>query len=220
MADASHELRTPVSVVRSASDVTLGREHRDEAEYREALTIIGSEARRLGRLVEDMLVLARADAGGYPLRPVTLYLDELVDECRRPLDVLAAERGVTVRVSSPPEISFAGDEHLLKRMLVNLGQNAVQHTKSGGAVSISLSNGSAIAIDVTDEGSGIAAEDRDRIFDRFVQLDRARRGSGSGLGLPIARWIAEAHGGSLTLVSSSPAGTTFRIVLPTAKLGS
>jgi two-component system OmpR family sensor kinase len=216
MADASHELRTPVSVIRSASDVTLGRAHRDEVEYREALAIVGSEARRLGRLVEDMLVLARADAGGYPLRPVTLYLDELVAECCRSLDVLAAERGVTVRVTSPPEISFAGDEHLLKRMLVNLGQNAVQHTKSGGAVSISLSNGSAIAIDVTDEGSGIAAEDRERIFDRFVQLDRARRGSGSGLGLPIARWIAEAHGGSLTLVSSSPAGTTFRIVLPTA----
>ena len=92
MADASHELRTPVSVIRSAADVTLGREHRDEAEYREALTMVGSEARRLGRLVEDMLVLARADAGGYPLRPVTLYLDELVAECWRTLDVLAAER--------------------------------------------------------------------------------------------------------------------------------
>ena len=215
MADASHELRTPVSVIRSASDVTLGRERRDETEYREALTIVGSEAQRLGRLVEDMLVLARADAGGYPLQPVALYLDELVAECRRALDVLAAEREVTVRVTSPAEIPFVGDEHLLKRMLVNLGQNAVQHTRSGGAVSISLSNGSAITIEVTDEGAGVAAEDRERIFDRFVQLDRARRGSGSGLGLPIARWIAEVHGGSLTLASSGTAGSTFRVVLPT-----
>jgi two-component system, OmpR family, sensor kinase len=214
MADASHELRTPVSVIRSASDVTLGRGHRDETEYREALSIVGSEARRLGRLVEDMLVLARADAGGYPLQPVTLYLDELIAECRRTLDVLAAGRDVTVRVTSSPEIPFVGDEHLLKRMLVNLGQNAVHHTRQGGAVSISVSNGLAIAIDVTDQGSGVAAEDRERIFDRFVQLDRARQGSGSGLGLPIARWIAEAHGGTLTLASSGPAGSTFRVVLP------
>ena len=99
MADASHELRTPVSVVRATADVTLSREHRDEAEYREALAIVGGQARRLGRLVEDMLVLARADAGGYPLRPVDLYLDEVVADCRRAVDVLATERGVTIRVA-------------------------------------------------------------------------------------------------------------------------
>jgi signal transduction histidine kinase len=214
MADASHELRTPVSVVRSAADVTLGRDHRDEGEYREALAMIGHEARRLGRLVEDMLVLARADAGGYPLRPVSLYLDELVTDCRRTLEVLAAERAVSLRTLSLPEIPFVGDQELLKRMLVNLVQNAVHYTRSGGAVSIALSNGSAIAIDVADEGPGIPAEDRERIFDRFVQLDRSRHGSGSGLGLPIARWIAEAHGGSLTLESSSATGSTFRVVLP------
>jgi heavy metal sensor kinase len=214
MADASHELRTPVSVVRSAADVSLGRDHRDEGEYREALAMIGHEARRLGRLVEDMLVLARADAGGYPLRPVNLYLDELVTDCRRTLDALAAERQVSVRTQPLPEIPFLGDEELLKRMLVNLVQNAVRHTRAGGVVSIDLSNGSAIAIDVTDEGPGIAAEDRERIFDRFVQLDRSRRGSGSGLGLPIARWIAEAHGGALTVESSGSAGSTFRVVLP------
>jgi signal transduction histidine kinase len=218
MADASHELRTPVSVIRSAADVTLGRDRREESEYREALTIVGSEARRLGRLVEDMLVLARADAGGYPLQPVTLYLDELVAECRRTLEVLAAERDVTLRTTSLPEIPFIGDEELLKRMVVNLVQNAVYHTRSGGAVSIGLSNGSAIAIDVTDEGPGIAEDDRQRIFDRFVQLDKSRRGSGSGLGLPIARWIAEAHGGSLTLESTGTAGSTFRVLFPGASV--
>jgi signal transduction histidine kinase len=90
----------------------------------------------------------------------------------------------------------------------------VHHTQTGGTVSIALSNGSAIAIDVADQGGGIPAADRERIFDRFVQIDRSRRGSGSGLGLPIARWIAEAHGGSLTLESSSESGSTFRVVLP------
>ena len=96
MADASHELRTPVSIIRTAADVTLSREHRDEAEYREALAMAGAQSRRLGTLVEDMLVLARADAGAYPLRPVELYLDDVVGQCRRAVDVLAAERGITV----------------------------------------------------------------------------------------------------------------------------
>src|SRR5262249_31783415 len=126
------------------------------------------------------------------------------------------ERNIALRTTSLPEIPFIGDEELLKRMLMNLVQNAVHHTRSGGAVSISLSNGAAIAIDVTDEGPGIAEVDRERIFDRFVQLDQSRRGSGSGLGLPIARWIAEAHGGSLTLASTGGAGSIFRVVFPGA----
>src|SRR5207245_170363 len=132
MADASHELRTPVSVVRTAADVTLNREHRDEAEYREALGIVGGQARQLSRLVDDMLVLARADAGGYPLRAVDLYLDELIGECRRSVDVLATARGVKIRTESLPEIPFRGDEDLLRQLVTNVLQNAVQHTPAGG----------------------------------------------------------------------------------------
>ena len=215
MADASHELRTPVSVVRTAADVTLGRDHRDEPEYREALGIVGDQARRLGRLVEDMLVLARADAGGYPLRPVDLYLDEVVVECRRAVDVLAAERGVTITASDWPEVPFRGDEGLLRQMVLNVLQNAVQHTPPGGSVSIDITQTSdAIQIRITDEGAGIPAEDQGRIFDRFVQLDPARRATGTGLGLPIARWIAEVHQGTLILETSGPRGSMFRISLP------
>jgi heavy metal sensor kinase len=214
MADASHELRTPVSVVRTAADVTLGREHRDEAEYREALAIVGDQARRLGRLVEDMLVLARADAGGYQLRPVDLYLDEVVDECRRAVEVLAAERGVAVR-STTPEVPFRGDEDLLRQLVLNLLQNAVQHAPAGSVVGVHLcQDNGAVKIRVTDEGPGVPEADRARIFDRFVQLDAARRGSGTGLGLPIARWIAEAHHGTLALESSGPDGSTFCVSLP------
>jgi two-component system OmpR family sensor kinase len=215
MADASHELRTPVSVIRSAADVTLARARRDESEYRETLAMVGGEARRVGRLVEDMLVLARADAGGYPLTPVTLYLDELIADCRRTVDVLAAERGVSVRCRPLPEMALVGDEDLLRRMLLNVIQNAVQHTPSGGAITVEVSSTvSAMTIDIQDEGGGIPQPDWHRIFDRFVQLDPARRGSGAGLGLPIARWIAEAHGGSLELHASHARGSTFRIVLP------
>jgi two-component system, OmpR family, sensor kinase len=213
-ADASHELRTPVSIVRATAEVTLAREHREESEYREALAIVGSQARRLGQLVEDLLVLARADAGGYLLRPVDLYLDEIVAECRRALSVLAAERGVTIRIASLPEIPFRGDEHLLRRLVLNVLQNAVQHSPAGGSVGVEVQRDtSAVTVRISDSGPGIPVEDRERIFDRFVQLDAARRGDGAGLGLPIARWIAEAHQGTLTLEHSGPAGTTFCVSL-------
>ena len=215
MADASHELRTPVSVVQTAADVGLAREHRTEAEYREALGIVGTQARRLGGLVEDMLVLARADAGGYPLRRVGLYLNELVAECAHTVGVLARARGVSVCASANCDVPFSGDEDLLRRMLINIVQNAVQHTRSDSTVRVALSpNGRGVAIRVQDEGHGISEGNRERIFDRFVQLDAARRGAGAGLGLPIARWIAEAHGGTLDLEASDASGSTFRIVLP------
>jgi signal transduction histidine kinase len=210
MADASHELRTPVSVIRAAADVTLIREHRDESEYREALGIVGGQARRASRLVEDMFVLARADAGGYPLHPVDLYLDEVVAECRRAVDVLATERGVSIHSLAAGEIPFRGDEDLLRRLVLNILQNAVQHTPTGGAVAIDIrQDAEAVKIRVTDQGPGIPPPDQRRIFDRFVQLDSARGGRGTGLGLPIARWIAEVHGGTLELEISGPGGSTF-----------
>jgi signal transduction histidine kinase len=216
-ADASHELRTPVSIVRAAAEVTLSREHRDESEYREALAIVGSQARRLGHLVEDLLMLARADAGGYPVRPVDLYLDEVVDDCRRAVGILAAERGVTIRGGPSPEIPFRGDENLLRQLVLNVLQNAVQHTPTGGSVGIDLRrDADAVTMRISDSGAGIPAPDQHRVFDRFVQLDPSRRGEGTGLGLPIARWIAEAHHGTLAIERSGPEGTTFCVSLPTA----
>ena len=215
MADASHELRTPVSIVRTATDVALSREQRDENDYRETLAIVGDQSRRLGRLVDNMLVLARADAGGYPLRPVDLYLDEVVTECCRALHVLSTERRVAMTLAPSPEVPFRGDEDLLRQLLLNVVQNALQHTPPGGIVSVDLSQDEeTIVVRVSDTGPGIPAADQSRIFDRFVQLDNARRGAGAGLGLPIARWIAEIHRGSLVLERSDDTGSTFRISLP------
>ena len=220
MADASHELRTPVSVIQSAADVTLARDGRDEREYREALTHVAAESRRLGRLVDDMLVLARADAGGYRLRREPVYLNELAADCRRSVAVLAQGRGVTVDAPVNGDVPFCGDESLLRRMILNLLQNAVACTRSGSRVSVEVvPNGAYAFIRVRDEGEGIAESDRARIFDRFVQLDTARRSAGAGLGLPIARWIAEAHGGSLELEESGPTGSTFRVTLPLSSVG-
>jgi len=214
-ADASHELRTPVSVVRAAAEVALSREHRDESEYRETLSIVGSQARRMSRLVEDMLVLARADAGGYRLQPVDFYLDEVIAECCRAVDVLAAERGVTIRSSAAQEIPYRGDEELLRQLVLNVLQNAVQHSPPGGSVAIDVERDTAaVKMRVTDSGTGVPPRDQQRIFDRFVQLDPSRRGQGTGLGLPIARWIAEAHHGTLVLERSGAGGSTFCVSLP------
>jgi signal transduction histidine kinase len=212
MADASHELRTPVSIVRTAADVVLSRPIREEAEYREALAIVGSQARRLSHLVDNMLVLARADAGGYPVRMVDLYLDEIVGECCRAVSMLCDERRVTIRAGTWPETPFRGDEDLLRQLVLNVLQNAVQHSVCGGAVTVDLATDShTVQIAISDSGPGIPPADRARIFERFVRLDNARTGNGSGLGLPIARWIAEAHGGSLVLADSGPEGSVFRI---------
>ena len=218
MADASHELRTPVSIIRTAADVALSRDQRDEADYRDALATTGAQARRLGRLVDDMLVLARADAGAYPLRSVTLYLDDVIDECRRAVQLLATARGVMVTTHGPSDVSIRGDEELLRRLIMNLMQNAIQHSPSGGLVSVDIApNGSRVYVRVADTGAGIAEADRSRVFERFVQLDPSRRAEGTGLGLPIAKWIAEIHHGSLSVESTGPAGSTFCVVLPIAQ---
>jgi signal transduction histidine kinase len=214
-ADASHELRTPVSVIRATVDVTLTRPHRDEAEYREALDIVGRQARGLGRLVQNMLVLARADAGAYPFRPVDLYLDELVMECRTAVEAMASERRVSVAVQAILETPYRGDEDLLRQLLLNVVQNAVQHAAENGRVHIGLRpDGERLWLRVTNDGRGIPVADQARIFDRFVQLDPSRREQGAGLGLPIARWIAEMHGGSLFVETSDAHSTTFCLSLP------
>ena len=122
---------------------------------------------------------------------------------------------MTIVAEPPPEIPFRGDESLLRQLLLNVLQNAVQHTPAGGSVAIDVRRtASAVAIRVCDSGPGIPADDQHRIFDRFVQLDPSRRAQGTGLGLPIARWIAEAHHGTLVLERSGPDGTTFCITLP------
>jgi len=216
-ADAAHELRTPVSVIRAAADVTLSRESREEGEYRDTLKIIAAQARGLGRLVQNMLVLARADAGAYPLRPVDLYLDDLVGDCRRALEVLAAERGVQVSADQLQETPYRGDEDLLRQLILNILQNAVQHTPRCGVVTVDLrGNAEQIALRVKNTGLGIPVEDQARVFERFVQLDPSRRSDGAGLGLPIARWIAQMHHGEVFVESSDAVQTTFCVVLPIA----
>lgn len=213
MADASHELRTPVSVIRTTSQVTMARENRLEADYRESFTIVAEQSARLARLVDSMFLLSRAEAQGLPLVVEPLYVDDVVADSVRALQVFADERGVTTTMAGASETTFPGDNMLLRQMVGNLLDNAIRHSSSQVRVEVG-SAAQEIAITVTNDGTTIPPEQRDRIFDRFVRLDP--RSKGAGLGLPIARWIAEAHGGRLTLAESGPDGTTFRVILPIA----
>lgn len=221
MADASHELRTPLSVMRTAAAVTLEQPSRNEAEYREALEIINRQAIRLARIVEDMFTLARADAGKRELKQQDLYLDELVAETARAAAVLAERKGVIVSVNTNSETLYRGDEDLLRQMMLNLLDNAIKFTSEGGNVCLQLSkDDSRHIITVTDTGSGIPIEAQPYVFERFYRTDQSRsrpeqaNGSGAGLGLSIARWVAEAHHGSLSLAQSDAAGSVFVVSLP------
>ncbi len=218
MADASHELRTPVTTTRTAAAVTLQQPHREESEYRDALAIVEQQVARLSRVVDDMFTLARADAGTYPVRSMAMYLDEVIDEVVRAARVIAATRRISIEVGLVPSAAFNGDEELIRRMVVNLVDNACRHTPPDSSVRVELDQtDTGYAVAVKDQGAGIPAEIREKIFERFFRGDASRRSSareGAGLGLALARWIARAHGGDVTLARSSPAGSTFVVSLP------
>jgi heavy metal sensor kinase len=215
MADASHELRTPVSIGRTAAEVTLARTGRPEQEYRDALAVAGEQMRRLSRIVDDLFTLARADATGLSLQRAALYVDELVADCVRETRLLASPKAVSVEWQGPADLEIEGDARWLQQMLTNLLDNAIRHTPDGGSVRVEVApRDHAVEIAVADTGSGIPADARERVFERFVRLDDARSGPGAGLGLPIARAVAEAHGGTLVLGRSDAGGSTFVVRLP------
>jgi heavy metal sensor kinase len=218
VADASHELRTPISVIRGEADVALSKE-RSPAEYRQALALILDESRRLSRLVDDLLNLARADAGSVKLQVQEFYFNDLLSECCRSVQGLASARGIRLECRPGDDLSFQGDEELLRRLVVNLLDNAIRYTPGGGTVSATLlAQGPELRIEVADTGVGIAPEAMPHLFERFYRADqaRSRQDGGFGLGLAIVKWIAESHHGAVDLASRPGAGTTFTVTLPRA----
>jgi heavy metal sensor kinase len=206
MADASHELRTPIAILQGELDVTLSRDDRDAREYRDSLEIMRKSVQRLTRIVRDLFLLARGDAGQYPMRNERFYLDEVVAQTVQGFRTLAAERGVAIAEEHEADLVMRGDEDLVERLVGNLVENAIKHVPSGGHVLVrSSAVDGEMRIEVHDSGSGIAPEVRERIFERFFGAD----GGGAGLGLPIARWIAEAHGGRVWLERSGVDGSVF-----------
>jgi heavy metal sensor kinase len=220
MSDASHELRTPAAILRGESEVALSREERPAAEYRESLAVLHAEAQRLTQIVEDLFTLTRADAGQYPLSPQEFYLDELAADCTHAARSLALAKQITVTCELPEELAIRADEALLRRMILNLLDNAIKYTPAGGRVAVTCERlGNEYALSVTDSGPGIPEDLQQRVFERFFRVDKARTrsesdGGGAGLGLSIARWIAEAHNGRLILARSDAKGSTFTALLP------
>jgi two-component system, OmpR family, sensor kinase len=220
IADASHELRTPVAILQGEAEVTLSREDRSADEYRESLGILRDESQRLARIVEDLFTLTRADSGEYRLALREHYLDELVTDVLRRTRSLAISKNVLLTPSIATDLPIRADEALLRRMLLNLIENAIKYTSARGTISVCCQqHGSEYVLSITDTGEGIPSELQQKIFERFFRVDKARSRSegelgGAGLGLSIARWIAEAHHGRLELSRSDATGSTFTVFLP------
>ena len=220
-ADASHELRTPVALIRAEADVALAGAMDGVAQYREALAVIRDVSVQLSRIVNDLFLLARADAGQASLTHESLYLDDVVTSTVHSLRSLAELRSVTLTMHVSGEVPYRGDDELLRRALRNLIENAIRYSRPDGTVHVELEQAESMyRISVSDGGVGIAEEHQAHVFERFYRGDQARSrsepadGVGAGLGLAIAREIAEQHGGRLVLHSSSEEGSRFELILP------
>ncbi len=222
MADASHELRTPLAIMRGEAEVTLQKSSRSEDEYRESLEVIRQEGVRLSHIVEDLFILARADAEQYKLHVTTFYLDELVSETGRAVRTLVSKKELDFRLRTDENLIVKGDETLIRRLIIILLDNAIKYSNNNGEVSIRCAESdSNYEITVSNTGVPIPEIEQTKIFERFYRADKARShdydyelGTGAGLGLSMGKWIANAHNGSLHLSKSDESETVFSISLP------
>lgn len=222
MSDAAHELRTPVTVIRTGAEVAI-QQPREPERYVEALTGVAAESRRLGTILDDLLVLARADAGQRPLERQQFFLDDVTADAVNAARPLAEAAGVALELEQFDEVEVLGDSGLLRQLLMILVDNAIKYTPAGGIVGVrvGLIDGTP-SVMVQDTGIGIALEDVPRIFERFYRVDRGRPLSGTagtavggaGLGLAIARWIADAHHAEIAVSSTVGAGTAVTVRFP------
>jgi heavy metal sensor kinase len=215
-ADAAHELRTPITVLRTEAEVAL-KSPRAPEHYRDVLENQLEELERLSRLAERLLFLCREDAGLVPAARSSVDLRKIAEDVDEHMRVVAEEKGVTLHLAADARCAAEGDEELLRRLLFNLVDNAIKFTPAGGTVKVEASHSETGArIVVADSGVGIAPDHLPHVFQRFYRVDPARGpdASGSGLGLAIARSIAETHGGFIAIESSLGAGTRVVLTLP------
>lgn len=216
-ADASHELKTPLTVLRA--DIERAMQARSVHDQLPSLEEALAETTRMANLVDSLLTLARADEGRYDIVREPVTLAPMVHEVFETVLILADDAGVKAELAVAESLVVRGDAVRLRQMFLNLATNALKYTSRGGTVTLALEKrGDHATFSVTDTGLGIAAADLPFIFDRFWRADRARsraseRG-GFGLGLAISQWIAHAHGGSINVSSRLGRGSTFTVALP------
>jgi two-component system, OmpR family, manganese sensing sensor histidine kinase len=222
-ADASHELRNPIAIIQTNVQVALSDPDPDPQTQRYHFQVVERLTRRLGKLVDDLLFLARQDSGIVQAQVSTIALDELLDEVLEEQGMVAAEKDISLTLKSDGQLDYLlhGDRDQLSRLFTNLVSNAVQYTPKEGTITLELaqikrSNGSALQVKVMDTGIGISEEDLPKLFDRFYRVDPARTKAtgGSGLGLAIAQAIVENHHGQIHVESQVNEGTTVTVVLP------
>ena len=215
-ADASHELRTPLAIIQAESSLALDKK-RTQAEYRRSLDLVSQEVTYMSEIIGKLLLLARHDAGSEPLNFQEVNVRDLFTELSSDVEALAQEKGVAFNLGPMDNLTVKGDRFRLRQLFLNILDNAIRYTPSGGTVSSSLvrKNGSAF-VSISDTGIGIPTEDLPFIFDRFYRVDKARSRTdgGMGLGLAIAGSIAKLHGGNIEVESQVGKGSTFHIILP------
>ncbi|HEX8969655.1 MAG TPA: ATP-binding protein [Chloroflexota bacterium] len=219
-ADASHELRTPLAMLVSRAGLALERP-RTPAEYEEILREIRDEGLHMGRIVNDLLMLARADSANMLALNEQLDAGELVSSVVDAMAPLAVERGIRLRVAAEPALLLSGDQTRLTQLVVNLVENALAHTPPDGNVAVSASReAGAVILQVADTGSGISPEHLPHVFERFFRADREERRerAGAGLGLSLCQSIARAHGGDIRIDSELGRGTRVTVRLPSARV--
>lgn len=215
VADISHELRTPLTGI--IGNVEMMRRYGVDED---SLNAIHTDTARMSRLVHDLLMLARADSGGTPIHPMVLDADAVLSGAVKSAAHAAEQKNLRLTLEHIEPLQIMGDPQQVKQLLDNVIDNAIKFTPEGGQITLTIQRVDQTArIEVTDSGIGIAPEHQQRVFDRFYQVDTARSQDGSGgfgLGLSVARWIAEAHHGSIEVRSQPDAGTTFTVHIPLA----
>ena len=217
-ADASHELQTPLTILRGEIEVAL-RARRTEEEYTEVLKSALEEVERISVLVEGLLLLARSDAGVLKADLATVDLNFVAEEVLDRAGPLARRKSVSLKLGELEPLSVSGDFALLRRLLLNLVDNGIKYTPSGGVVKVSISRSGDLAVlSVQDSGPGIPPEEREKVFQRFYRSPEARASGqgGSGLGLSIVKSIVDAHHGQVELTSPPGGGSAFKVSLPLA----
>ena len=217
MADAAHELRTPITILRTRAEIAL-QQPRDSANYVSALRGVEAEARRLGSIVDSLLVLARADTGERQIEKERIFLDDIAIDAAGAARVVARQKNVEITVDDFEEAPIEGDASLVRQLVMIVLDNAVKFTDPGGQVhvSVSMQDGAPTFL-VDDTGIGIKQEELSRVFQRFFRGETARsRTEGAGLGLSIASWIAREHGANISLKSEPGEGTKVVVTFPRA----
>lgn len=215
MADAAHELRTPITILRTRAEIAL-QQPREAANYVSALRGVEAEAHRLGGIVDSLLVLARADAGERQIEKERFFLDDIALDAAGAAQVIARQKNVEITVDEFEEAPVEGDPALIRQLIMIVLDNAVKFTDAGGQVRVRVSmHEGAPTFAVEDTGIGIKPEERSRVFQRFFRGETARsRTDGAGLGLSIASWITREHGAEITLNSEPGKGTRVTVAFP------